>query len=197
MPNQTPSVIITQQRTLVAYAEVWHASHCLLQAGLAEPEGSAWQFLSCILLTSFAFEAYLNHVGEQPAVSAWNENDRRSVRKKLEKLHESLGIEKVSWECAPYKTIKALIEFRNDVAHVRSDHLTETIDGPMEWKKLFPDLPLSDWERLIRTPTFAQECRHAVELVLATVHQARGNDKELLFAHGMTEFNLELKTDPS
>lgn len=58
----TQKVVITKERTLNTYAELWHASDCVLNAGLKNAEGCVWQFLSSAVLTAFSFEAYLNHV---------------------------------------------------------------------------------------------------------------------------------------
>ena len=58
-----PKAVVTQERQVHIYSELWHAAGCVLEAGICQPKGSSWQFLSSTIMTAFAFEAYLNHVG--------------------------------------------------------------------------------------------------------------------------------------
>ena len=67
--------LVEKKRPVIAYSELWHASGCVLEAGLSEARGSTWQFLSSALLTAFSFEAYLNLVGPQ-AFSCWENLER-------------------------------------------------------------------------------------------------------------------------
>ena len=67
--------LVTKERTIYMYSHMWLASDCVLNLGLTEQRGSTWQFLSSTLLTAFAFEAYLNHVG--PTVfDRWEQHER-------------------------------------------------------------------------------------------------------------------------
>jgi hypothetical protein len=70
-----PRKIVAKQRTVHTYAELWPASDCLLAAGIENPEGSTFQFLSSAILTAFAFELYLNHVG-LGTFTCWEQLDR-------------------------------------------------------------------------------------------------------------------------
>ena len=66
MPN---TAAVEQTLEVRTYAELWDASDTTLRTGLGKrsdvnpPMASRWQFLSSIVLTAFAFEAYLNYVG--------------------------------------------------------------------------------------------------------------------------------------
>jgi hypothetical protein len=108
---------------------------------------------------------------------------------KFELLCETL---KVSFPDGPGKrplqTIVKLLDFRNTMAHGRSDNLkpkpklrdvNEKLDSYLgEW-------PLADWEHLIQTETFAQRAREDVEIVLQQLHAARPGRQEGLFTFGV------------
>lgn len=67
--------IVTRKRNVRTYAELWRASKYLLDVGVREPRGSSYQFMSSAVLTAFAFEAYMNHVGET-VLSSWGGLER-------------------------------------------------------------------------------------------------------------------------
>ena len=113
-------VVITKQRTINMYAELWHASGCVLEKGIDNPEGSAWQFLSSAVLTAFAFEAYLNHAGAAN-VERWNEHDREPPLDKLKVLCEELNVHFPEGSGArPLQTARRLFKLRNAMAHGRT-----------------------------------------------------------------------------
>src|SRR5262245_47164042 len=154
--------IVTQERDVRTYAELWHASRKVLEAGIREPVGSSWQFLASIVLTAFAFEAYLNHVGPT-VLSSWEGLERLSVSAKLDLLCEVLKVKLPGDKSRrPKKTIAELFKFRNTLAHGR----TKTIKAAP--KRLNPESVddhfsrrlLTDWERLIADSVFAKKARH-------------------------------------
>ena len=55
------------------------------------PIGSTWQYLSSVVLTAFAFEAYLNHVGPL-TLESWPTLERSSVFAKFALLAEVLEV---------------------------------------------------------------------------------------------------------
>ncbi|OGA39298.1 MAG: hypothetical protein A3G24_12465 [Betaproteobacteria bacterium RIFCSPLOWO2_12_FULL_62_13] len=180
--------IVTKERTVHTYSELWHASHCVLQSGIREPRGSSWQFLSSAVLTAFAFEAYLNHVG--PTVfSCWPELERLPPWAKFELLCETLTVGFPSGpEKRPLQTIVKLLEFRNTMAHGRSGDVKpkpELRDTNEKLDAYLGERPLADWERLIRTEKFAQRAREDVKLTLEKLHSARHGPKEGLFTFGL------------
>lgn len=44
--------LVSKQRVIHMYSELWHASGCVLDAGIREQRGSSWQLLSSIVLTA-------------------------------------------------------------------------------------------------------------------------------------------------
>ena len=116
-------VVVKKERTVHAYAELWHASSCVLNAGIAIPTGSSWQFLSSAVLTAFTFEAYLNHVGSR-TIACWSQLDRLPPWSKFELLCETLGVTfSTGVGSRPLQTVVKLLDFRNTIAHGRSVQL--------------------------------------------------------------------------
>lgn len=178
---------VTKERTVHMYSEMWHASDCVLQAGLAEPQGSTWQFLSSTVLTAFAFEAYLNHVG--PTVFAcWEQLERLPPWSKFELLCETLDVQFSNGKgMPPLQTIVELLEFRNTMAHGRSIEIRpkpESRDLNEKLHAYLGELPLAQWERLVKTEEFAQKARADVKKVLEILHEALPVPKEGLFTLG-------------
>jgi hypothetical protein len=187
--------LVSKQRTIHTYSELWHASQCVLEAGIQEPRGSSWQFLSSTVLTAFAFEAYLNHVG--PTVfSCWEQLERLPPWSKFELLCESLS---VSFPDGPGKrplqSVIKLLEFRNTMAHGRSRQIKakpELRDVNDKLDQYLGQRPLAEWERLIQTADFAKQVRDDVKAVLTILHAARPDPKEGLFVFGMGTHHASL-----
>ena len=181
--------VVTKERKVHTYAELWHASRCVLEAGIREPKGSSWQFLSCAVLTAFAFEAYLNHVGPT-VISCWGQLERLPPWAKFELLCERLGVTFSSGtDRPPLQTVSELLEFRNTMAHGRSEDVRQAptnrdvnanLDGYLGQR------PLLHWESLIQNERFAERARTDVEVVLMALHNARPEPKEALFTFGMS-----------
>lgn len=181
-------VLVSKRRTIHTYSELWKASHCVLEAGIREPCGSSWQFLSSAVLTAFAFEAYLNHVGAS-VMSCWSQIERLPPWAKFQLLCETLNV-KFTDGCGkrPLQTIVTLLEFRNTIAHGRPEEIRpkdEKRDINDRLDAYLGQRPLADSERLIQTDAFAKRVREDVEGVLKKLHDARPEPKEGLFTFGI------------
>jgi hypothetical protein len=181
-------VVEKKERTVHTYAELWHASRCVLEAGMQEPKGSSWQFLSSSVLTAFAFEAYLNHVGSR-TIECWEQLDHLPPWSKFELLCETLGVKFPDGPGArPLQTIAKLLNFRNTIAHGRSLEIKAKPvlrDADDRLDAYLGERPLTDWERLIRNSDFATRAREDVQAVLERLHERRRDDKEGLFTFGI------------
>lgn len=161
-----------------------------------QPQGSTWQFLSSAVLTAFAFEAYLNHVGPS-VMTCWSEVDRLPPWSKFRLLCEVLEVKFLDGpDKRPLQTIRNLIEFRNMTAHGRSEKIepephTRSINDKLDG--YLGEVTLSQWESLIQTKEFAIRVREDVEVVLRQVHNARPEPKEQLFAFGIGEHSAHVK----
>jgi len=184
--SKPPTVVITKQRTIHTYAELWHASECVLDVGLNNPKGAMSQFLSCTVLTAFAFEAYLNHAGAV-TFECWEELERLPPWAKLQLLLEELDVRFPKGTGArPLQTIARLLNFRNTIAHGRTSELQSEFNRTTEnYHRAYGEDLLADWERLVSSSDFAVRAREDVRAVLTRLHEARRDDKEHLFTFGM------------
>jgi hypothetical protein len=187
MPKRR-KVVVKKERTVHTYAELWHASRCVLEAGIKQPRASSWQFLSSAVLTAFAFEAYLNHVGPR-TIKCWSQLDRLPPWSKFELLCEMLGVQFPGGPGArPLQTVEKLLTFRNTIAHGRSLEINVTSEIHNVDDRLDAQLgirPLTDWEELIQTSNFAKRAREDVQAVLERLHEERKDKKEALFSFGI------------
>ncbi len=187
MTKKPDQVRITQKKTVHMYAELWHASKCVLERGIENEKGSSWQFLSSIVLTAFAFEAYLNHVGKS-LIACWESVEPLPPPKKFNLICELLKVD-FPGEAGkrPVQTLTQLQDFRNLMAHGKTEQIEPQpflCDAKHADARL-GQRPLANWERLIRTKDFAERARVDVEEVLKTVHAARPKPKESLFSFGI------------
>lgn len=180
--------IVNKERSVHTYSELWHASNCVLNAGIEQPKGSSWQFLSSTLLTAFSFEAYLNHVGAR-TVNCWAELERLPPLSKYELLCETLGVTFPEGTGArPHQTLIKMLDFRNTIAHGKSIELKnkpEIRDVNDKLDEYLGERPLTNWENLIQTNDFAKRVREDIELIITRLHEARKDEKEHLFSFGM------------
>lgn len=192
--SKPPRVLVTKERDVHTYAELWHASHCVLEKGRADPEGSTWQFLSSMLLTAFSFEAYLNHVGST-LFSQWHHLERLPPWSKFELISEKLELSFPAGQGArPLQTISKLLDFRNTMAHGRSHQITaKPVEKSVDtYHHAFAEELLSDWETLIRSDDFARRARQDLEAVLNQIHSALPEPKEVLFSFGLGMYSATL-----
>lgn len=180
-------VEVRKKRKIHTYSELWHASDCVLQAGLNNPKGAAWQFLSSALLTAFTFEAYLNHVGDA-IYPNWEDYEPMRPLEKLQLLCEKLGVVlSKSPGARPLQTVAKLMAFRNTMAHGKTSELnfTSVKRNAKNYHSIYGAELLADWEKMIQTSDFALRVREDVDEVIAQIHEARGDDKEPLFSFGL------------
>lgn len=168
------------------YSELWKASSCVLEVGRKEARGASWQFLSSAVLTAFAFEAYLNHVGDQ-IVETWADSEHLPPLEKFDLLCERLNVRFEKGK-RPRQTIEELFEFRNTMAHARTTALVRPPvhrDVNDRLDDYLGQRPLAQWERLIQTDEFAARARSDVEEILKAIQEKRPEPKEALFTFGI------------
>ena len=181
--------LVTEERDVYTYSELWHASDCMLKDGIEDANASSWKFLSSIVLTAFSFEAYLNHVGIR-TIKSWDHLERLPPWSKFELLCETLNVSFSADKAErPLQTIQNLLNFRNTIAHGSSEKLNpkpEIRDSNEQLDCFIGERPLTHWERLIQTKDFAERVREDTKKVLEKIHDARKDvDKEYLFNFGM------------
>jgi hypothetical protein len=172
-----------------------------LQAGERERRGSSYQFLSSAVLTAFAFEAYLNHVGPR-VVACWESLEQLPPISKFDLVCELLKVDFQKGH-RPRQTIEELFEFRNTMAHGRTEHIKpdpKNRDVNDKLDNYLGKRALARWESLIQTDDFAKRAREDVEAVFVKIHAAVPEPKEMepkeaLFAFGMESGSAVLICD--
>ncbi len=196
--GRPPKARVTKKIRIHMYSELWHASLCVFEAGLREKRGSSWQFLSSAVLAAFAFEAYLNHTGAQ-LLECWPSLERLPPMSKFALLCETLKVKFPQGKGSrPLGTIEELMEFRNTMAHGRTEtvvlesklrDINEKLDNHLG------EVPLAHWQSLIKTADFAQKARADVEArILTQLHEARPEPKEPLFTFGLGEHSATVES---
>jgi hypothetical protein len=194
--SQSRRVVITKDRSVNTYAELWRASGFLLQVGIRSPQGAANQFLASLLLTAFSFEAYLNHIGPE-CLTCWNDVERLPPLAKLHLLAETLEVRlPKSVGQRPLQTVHKLIAFRNTIAHGRSSELTYELAGAKKHERELLEPLLADWEKLTQTSEFAVRAREDVEAVLQLLQASRKNEADYLFTTDAGSGSARLENAP-
>ena len=150
----------------------------LLENTKEQREGWFYECMTTILMAAFKFEAYLNHAGAA-IFPYWDEMERLPHKNKLSIICSHLGGKKTSGE-RPFQTLINLFDFRNAIAHGKSEFLDppECIEvGDVE--KLRRKKPLTGWEQLC-TIEFAERAYEDTEVIMKLIHAAaRLDDDEL------------------
>lgn len=136
------------------------------------------------VFSAFAFEAYLNHLGEAE-LPCWKDLERLSWESKLRVLSERLRFNP-DYGARPFQTLKKLFHRRNKLAHGQSVSYEESVDHK-------DDLPM-DWtsEKVTWAAVTQLEAKHFVEDVRESIrmlNQAGPSPDNGLFLISQTSFS--------
>ena len=149
------------------FTYVWltNCAENALERGKANPEGSAFMFMSANMFCALAIEAHLNHVGST-VIPGWEIFERNlSIEKKLEliSLHKNF---KIDASTAPFQFLTLIKKFRDEMAHGRTAEVTGDFAVMHKW-------PRPKW--------LEQSCQevserwfHATEKMIELVHIKAG-----------------------
>ena len=177
-------VIISKERNVTTYAEMWHTSYCLLAKGQENKKMSVHQFRGSLVFTAFTLEAYLNHIGEK-IFSCWKDLERLSPKEKLNVIAERLNVD-VNYGKRPWQIMKELFQFRNDIAHGKSIKVRSERILPLEeysdddFKELFEK---TRWEKYC-TEKNAIRAREDVKAIVEIMHKNAGFENDFPFVSG-------------
>jgi hypothetical protein len=177
-------ILVTKERNVTTYAEMWHTSHCLLKKGQEELRMSVHQFRASLVFSAFTLEAYLNHIGAK-IFSCWEDLERLSPKNKLNVIAERLNVE-IDYGKPPWQIMKNLFDFRNDIAHGKSVKVKSEIILPLEnhseddVSELFER---TRWEKYC-TEKNAVRAREDVESIVKIMHKAAGFEADFPFVSG-------------
>jgi hypothetical protein len=179
-------VRIERTREVHTYAELWHGSYVMLRIAKDFGKGQHWLHLSSIVLAAFTFEAYLNHVGER-IDRTWKDNECLPVMEKFRHISALVGMPTYESGKRPLQTLRKVIEFRNEMAHARSETLTVSEIAAWEtYVEKFNANPLTKWEKLLVSDSFPKRAREDIKTIMSDLHALRMDaKKEFLFIFGM------------
>lgn len=177
------SVRISKERQIITYCDFWNTSRFLLENGERDARGSYYQFLGSLVFSAFAFEAFLNHIGEY-LFSSWPELERRlSHRAKLALIAERLCIA-VNYGSTPWQTIPKLFGFRDKVAHGKNEMLRlEDVVPHDRYEELMHEFMFADWQKFANQRN-ASDVRKSLEEIMAIIHGLAGIEGDVLFSSG-------------
>jgi hypothetical protein len=176
-------LVITKEREVRTYAEMWHTSGFLLKKGVENKTGSYLMFMASLVFTAFTLEAYLNHIGPK-LFKCWGDLERLGPREKLNIVLDRLNIT-VNNGKRPWQVMKRLFSFRNDIAHGKSEvvKMRDKVSLNMYSERKLEDVILTKWEEYC-TKSNAQKAREDIEKIVITIHEA-GNFDDYPFVFGL------------
>lgn len=125
---------------------LYHAARVALTDAQSAQKGQYWKHLYCLICTAFSLEAFLNHVGSKK-LSCWDTIERRlSPRDKTTLLLE-LSDSRPEWGREPFQSFGELMDFRNDLAHGKTETLSTGQKGTAEIQVGGMRLPATHWEK--------------------------------------------------
>jgi hypothetical protein len=146
----------------------------------------------------FCIEAYLNHAGAATFRCGLILIDCRLGRSsncfaKNCTFHSPEGT-----GAQPLQTVATLFNFRNTLAHGRSQELMAkpVLRTTEDYYSAYQEQLLTDWEALIQTEDFAARARDDVRSVLERLHAGRRDEKEYLFTFGIGLHGASLVQGP-
>ena len=117
-----------------SHRRLWLAASRLADQADESPLHNWYSYLASQLLSFFAMEGLLNHIGEELCGDVWKDERRffagpeyQGTLGKFDHLAEELGLE-LDKSCRPYQSLKSLAKLRNDMVHPR----TEISEGTRE-----------------------------------------------------------------
>lgn len=179
------NVHIQKERKVITYSDFWRTSEVMLEKGECEEEGRYFQFMGSLIFSSFSFEAFLNHIGEN-IFNCWNDIERKmGPKEKLSLIAEKLNIN-VNYGNMPWQIIPEIIGFRNKIAHGKNEmlRLEKVVPKNENYEKIMHDFMFADWQEFA-TLENARKVREQLDKIFNIVHKAANIEDDYLFHHGL------------
>lgn len=184
----TKDAVYKGEREVKTFVDLFHGSNVLLKKSSADKKGSYFTTMGSLLLTAFAFEAFLNHLGNKK-IKFWDEIERISVFDKYIVLCKELCIEP-DFSKRPYQTLTQLVKFRNSIAHGRSTIL-KVNKGVSSKDEPWDHEPKTDWEEFC-TEKNADRSREDIEKIIVELNET-AKLGAYPFISGMTVSSISVK----
>ena len=166
--------IYTGKRDVRTFAELSHAADMLMQTAQEHRKGNLYTALSSLLLRAFAFEAYLNHLGERH-LNLWDASKQFRWFEKFKKICQRLNFTPDK-SARPYSTLRPLFNFRNLMAHGKSETINEEREvNSQDADKFF--WPLTKWEKFC-TSENVKKAKQDITAIIRELHKRAGLDDD-------------------
>ena len=176
------NIHIQKERKVISYVSFWRTSEVLLEKAQAEARGSYYLFMSSLVFSAFALEAFLNHVGAH-TFQTWNDLESLTPRAKIDVVCEKLGLAP-EWGSLPWQIVPEIIGFRNKIAHGKNALLTfEQTVSTDEYETLLHKFLTADWQHYA-TENNAVRVRAQLERLFQIIHKQAAIDGDILFQDG-------------
>ncbi len=173
-------VQVTVERDFRPHVEFMHGSWVHMQHYEEMIEGRYYSLLSSLLLSAFAFEAYLNYVG--PTVEkGWSDFERVGVWIKLRHVCGLLDIN-VATDKGAFQTVRTLFDFRNGIAHARPKVIRRSCkDHADHYRKNLQQQPMPQEFDFI-TKRNAKRCYNAVRATIDLINSHLQKPDDLVWS---------------
>lgn len=169
---------VSRSRILNMFGELSHANNVLLENATRQNDGYFYEIMSCLVITAFKHEAFINHLG-YALIPNWSELEREKHFDKQNTLLTSLGIS-VDTGRRPFQTLRDLFTARDALAHGKPELLTD--DSVVERgskEQMRRSKPLTKWESLC-TLDFAKRAYEDTEAITKLLWTSAGFDLKQL-----------------
>jgi hypothetical protein len=171
-PTKKHKVRLKWESVVNTFAHLNHANAILINIIKSNPPGWLNITIMSTVFSAFTFEAYLNHIGGK-LVPFWSDIEKSiKMKEKLSVISKQSGFA-VDFGTEPWQTIKQLFQFRNEIAHGKTERLVgESIVEIDSMDELNDDnRPKTKWEKMI-SREFMLKCNVAVNEAIMIMHKA-------------------------
>ena len=152
------------------FAELSHAADVLMQTAQEYLRGNLYTALSSLLLRAFTFEAYLNHLGERH-LKLWDSTKQLRWFDKFNKICKRLNFAPDT-SARPYSTLRLLFNFRNLMAHGKSETINEEIDVNSKDADRYY-WPRTEWEKFCTLENVVR-AKEDITAIVIELHKQAG-----------------------
>lgn len=175
------------KREVKTFCDLSNGAYILLEKSKENVEGSYYTTMASILFSAFTFEAFLNHLGSKK-IKFWEEMETISVNNKYAVLCKEFDVTP-QFGVRPYQTIKSLFQFRNAIAHGKSQilEIIDEVDPSVDLKDFKPK---TKWEEYC-TEANAERAREDVRKIILELSEKAGEGNSMIIG-GFTTSHMSI-----
>ena len=150
------NIVIKRERHYLPHQDLQAAAKYHHEEARKQTKPNKHSIVACLVLNAFAFEAYMNFIG--PRVEpGWSDLDWASPLGKLRHIACVLALP-LDFGRRPLQTIKALVDFRNRMAHPREARLKHEEFVESGYDEGSGQELLPDWMQLATLESAKRSC---------------------------------------